>query len=152
MGVPVTVDSDDLKALLDAGLVLKNVARAMNPTEKLSENAIEAAAQAHDRMAGQYRRALRGDGLPPPTEHELEELRFLFPDNDGFEIIIPGLVPRFQPLNTKGLIEFGHPMGGVKWSNSGDDLGLTTSQTEVYVRLTAKGYAALNPKPKAGTH
>ncbi len=169
MGVPVTVDSEDLEALLFATSVVKNIEAVLKQAkaDPFVENVKPRITAAHDRIADAYRAAERRKEFPerfePPDTDEILALQKLWPIPEQQE----NLAPRFEiflrfnavtdavrdirKLMVKGLVEFGVPRMAVDWGVTGERTVRTMG--EQWVRITPRGQAAVEEfeKPREGT-
>jgi hypothetical protein len=142
-GVPVTIDSDDLEALLFSTAAIKSVENALI-AQKRDEQFKSAAGRfsaAHDRAANAWREATRRRDRPElfrePTAKELEELRRLdlagARGPQGIEVNVGSLRHLLGP----GWIEFGVHRQQVNWTGSGAVWQHETAAPRC--RLTARG-------------
>lgn len=146
MGKLVTVDSDDLKAVLFSTGVIKAVEGALkqhqdDPLVLMVKGDLEAA---HNRLASHLRRAEREDRLKPSDEPLDTECigalnRFSTEARGGIIWGNPRL-KGFDGLRERGMVEFGVPYQIFHWS---DSQSYTREDRPVQVaRLTERGRAA----------
>lgn len=142
MGKSVTVDSDDLQALLFTTGAIKQVesAMAMRTRDPLVKVAQPVLSQAHDRLARQWRAALREDTHPlwgqPLDDDEAAILTDLA--TDCYETRTP---KEFSKLNAKGYLEMGAVYDAVCWP--GSDSPHLTDCARFRLRVTTRGIDAL---------
>lgn len=163
MGVPVTVDSDDLQALLFTNAAIKSIEHALKAQKEdpLFEQAAPRFTAASDNIARAWRDATRRRDMPElfrnPTQAELRDLSDAFLDEHEI-----GLLGRYKskvewnPLHSRelvsmGLVELGNSRERIIWAD-----GQTThgpNPPRVFARLTQRGVDALrgyDPRPLTG--
>lgn len=155
MGKPVTVDSDDLQALLFSTGSIKAIEGALQ--QRSEDPLVKMAAPnltiAHDRLSAEWRRAVREQGLKPSdgplTEADKAKLREFYAVDEDIAIrirLIYGTAAArrpdgFEGLRKRGMAEFGSVFEFIKWGDSQEQ----TSRDQMIwvVRLTARGRSAL---------
>lgn len=162
MGTAVTVDSDDLEALLFATAAIKGVEQALKiaSDDPFADSSKARLTQAHDRIANAWRGAKRAVDMPERfaelTQKNIDLMCLIWPR-------LPGIVPtdseidyRFRnkklqdyrltqnecrPLIGSGLAEFASHMEAYLWASSGERQVRVTSQ--IWIRPTPRAIEAI---------
>lgn len=153
MGEPVTIDSDDIEALIYATAAIKGIENALeaNRTDPFGQLAKGRFHAAHDRICNAWREALRKPQFPDrfaaATATEVDQLYRLWNEGAGkmmgAEVIIRS--PRWsecRSLQLNGFVELGVRREMVAWAMSGDVSNLDDPKCN-RVRLTPRGRDAL---------
>lgn len=155
MGVPVTVDSDDLQTLLFATAAIKSVEVALKAqkNDPFAEQALPRYTEASDNLAKAWRDATRRRDMPQlfrdPTPHELSVLRSIFfddsPDPDMADRLkrtsIVWLSHHPRSLVSLGLVELGNERYQIIWGDG--RVSAAPFPPKVFARLTWRGIEVL---------
>lgn len=147
----VTIDLEDLKALVFSTGVIKNIEGALASFSRDPfVPSIEVLTDAHNRLASIMRNAERGEldttvnFDEPLTDDELSQLQEL----SVMELISPQKrlkTPEIDQLLCKGMIELGTMVEGVLWS--GEQMpALKADPSGFAVRITPRGTEALKER------
>ena len=171
MGKPVTVDSEDLEALLFAAGGIAVIERAIDGyrTDMLVQQVKPRLTAAHARASAAWRQQTREvdpAASEPPTDEEIRQLNAMFPARvgdpsspDDEDLMRPAVIewsdmPAVRSLRLKGLIEFGNRF--IAWPGEGQTPDFRPGFPTYPCRLTAKGegvvepaaqHAAIEPRP-----
>lgn len=146
MGKPVTIDSDDLEKLIFLTGAVKKIEQLMynrqdDPFLCKDQTVI---AEAHDRIAAEYRRATRtmpADFNDPISEKAFTLLKSL--DGDFKQIDHQTMkIPLYQELFKKLHIEYGNGYEVIYWSNTQQQQNLNDI-AKLMVRVTPRGRALI---------
>jgi hypothetical protein len=147
MSVPVTVDSDDLEALLFCTAAIKSVEAALKAqsNDPLYEQAKPRLTAAHDRIANLWRGAVRQARTPATRDATAEEvirLLELAACHGGKRILRTSEDPReWREMQSCGWVELGAEINTVSWGASGE---VTQGRPPLqWVRLRMKGHEAI---------
>ena len=147
MGQPITVDSDDLEALLFATGSIKAIEAALQQRSRdpLVKRAEPVLTEAHNRLAKEWRNATREEPsfaeLKPLTDEDfrLLDVGVAHPlDRLGYPVSAP--MPMFDRLRAHGMVVLSPDLAGRAWG--GGDIGWVDSG-RMTVRMTERGHKAL---------
>lgn len=149
MGVPVTIDSDDVQTLLFATGVTKAMAAAVNAASADEQflGVKPKITDTHDRVANAWRDATRRQAFPnryqPPTEMQKQMLIGLArrgaTDKLGMLLAFDE-APKHRSLVAAGLVEIGVYQERVVWNVGSGDV---TWAEKPRLRLTARAIEAI---------
>lgn len=147
MGIPVTVDSDDLEILLFATAAIKGVEYALKAqkNDPLYEQEKPKLTAAHDRMANLWRGAVRQAAAPDvrdATDEEITRMLELATRHGGKRELLSGEDPRsWREMQSCGWVELGAEINNVSWGASGEiTQGRPSTQ---WIRLKMRGHEAI---------
>lgn len=142
MGIPVTVDSEDLGSMLYATAAIKQIGAAVAVKDSMAMSQRLPAVEAQERLERAWRTAQRRADYPeryvPVMPWEISALIDLWPrtprqDGESADEYQVRLIDRFLPkraigandpdlrkLMTRGLIEFGVRRDALIWGTTGD--------------------------------
>lgn len=148
MGIPVTVDSDDIGTLILGTAALRDIEVALTTCNR--DPAVMASkpklAAAHDRISNAWRGALREKQYPERfTEARPDEVESLKALARGGAANPNGAhfadVTTRRGLMVRGFIEYGVKREQVMWGSSGQVTGHDSPDWKI--RLTPRGFAAI---------
>lgn len=145
MGKPVTVDSDDLEAVLFTTAAIKSIEAVLSQRrdDVQVKQAAPQLAAAHDRIATAWRRATRVQQDPlwdvPLTQAEVILLARIRDEGPVWE----GPLQSLRTVRQKGMVEVGDLVEVRRWG----DIPHETTVLGVIARLTARGMDALAALP-----
>ncbi len=158
MGLPVTLDSDDVEALVFAAASVKSIEGVLDlsrgdPFAKapVKRYYTEAADRIEKAWRGATRAANNPERFSEPTEAEIAWLRRIWPPwSDDADAYLRFIQVYEQPkregdvyraMMVRGLIEFGTRRNAFMWGSSGETVVNTEPVT--YVRITPRGSTAV---------
>lgn len=149
MGIPITIDSDDLQALLFATGAIKNIESAIkgwqtDPLVLQSKNDFK---EAHDRIASEWRRVTREphpDQLADATSGELLILKDLTKLGPWFQMNLMEERWNFlwKNLRLRGFVEAGIKEHFIRWGDT--TLHITIDLPQMVGRLTPRAWEQLD--------